>query len=313
VTLLLAYLLDAVIGEPQWLPHPVIAIGRMIAAIEKRLRDISQPPAELLWRGALLVITVVGATWATAVFTVYTAELIHPVAGRLLTVILLATTLAAKSLSQSAAAVYRPLSAGDMPAARQAVSMIVGRDTDSMSASGVARATVETVAENTVDGVTAPLFYALIGGLPLALAYKAVNTLDSMVGYQNDKYLYFGRAAAKLDDAANWLPARLTVPAMLLAAAILRFDARAAWNAVRIDGKNHPSPNSGLSEALTAGALGLTLGGESCYGGRISNRHRLNSGGRLPGHKDIPAASLLMRVTSVIFLAAGLAVRYLLT
>jgi adenosylcobinamide-phosphate synthase len=313
VTLLLAYLLDAVIGDPHWLPHPVIAVGRMISAFEKRLRDISQPPAELLWRGALLVITVVGATWAVAVFAVYTAELLHPAVGRLMTVVLLATTLAAKSLSQSAAAVYRPLSAGDMPAARRAVSMIVGRDTDSMSASEVARATVETVAENTVDGVTAPLFYALIGGLPLALAYKAVNTLDSMVGYKNDRYLYFGRAAAKLDDAANWLPARLTVPAMLLAAFILGFDARAAWSALRNDGRKHPSPNSGLSEALTAGALGLTLGGDSCYGGRISNRPRLNSGGRLPGHEDISGASQLMRITSMIFLAAGLAIRYLLT
>lgn len=313
MTLLLAYLLDAVIGDPRWLPHPIIAIGRMIAAFEKRLRDISQPPSELLWRGALLVITVVGATWAAGVFAVHTANLLHPIVGRLLTVILLSTTLAAKSLSQSAAAVHRPLSAGDLPAARQAVSMIVGRDTDNMSAPEVARATVETVAENTVDGVTAPLFYALIGGLPLALAYKAVNTLDSMVGYKNDRYLYFGRAAAKLDDVANWLPARLTVPAMLLAAFILRLDVKAAWNAVRSDGRKHPSPNSGLSEALTAGALGLTLGGESCYGGRISNRPQLNNGGRLPGHVDISAASLLMRITSVIFLVAGLAVRYLLT
>ena len=307
--LLLAYFLDILVGDPRWLPHPVVFIGRFIAALERRLRNPADTAkSQLLW-GALLVVLVLAGTVLAVLLLVRVASAIHPAVGVAATVVLLATTLAVRSLSEAARDVVKPLALGDLPAARHAVSMIVGRDTDAMDEHDAARATVETVAENTVDGVTAPLFYALLGGLPLALAYKAVNTMDSMLGYKNERYLYFGRAAAKLDDVANWLPARLTVPMMLVASLVLRFDTRAAWQAVKVDGQNHPSPNSGLAEAFTAGALGITLGGENWYGGVVSRRPELWQTGRKADVQDIRRAATLMRVTSMLFLLFGLLIR----
>ncbi len=312
MTIILAFLLDAFWGDPSWLPHPVIAMGRLITALDNQLLDNSHSPRKQLWRGLLLVIIVVAATWAAAVSIVYVASVLHKIAGQFLIVMLMSTTIAAKSLAKAAYSVFLTLAKKDLPASRHAVSMIVGRDTENLSAAEVARAAVETVAENTVDGVTAPIFYALIGGLPLALMYKAVNTMDSMLGHRTDRYLYFGRAAAKLDDAANWLPARLTVLAMLFAALILRFDYKAAWSSVKNDGRKHPSPNSGLAEAFTAGALSIRLGGESQYGRHISKRPQLNIAGRLPVPGDIVSAARLMQATSVIFLITGFFLRYYL-
>jgi adenosylcobinamide-phosphate synthase len=304
----LAYILDALFGDPSWLPHPVVMIGRLISLMEKRLLDSAAGSRILLIHGALLTAVVVLTTYLAAVLLIFAAAVIHPWAGHAMRVILLSTTLATRSLREAAMDVARPLMSGDLPGARHAVSMIVGRDTESMDAHEAARATVETVAENTVDGVTAPLFYALIGGAPLALAYKAVNTLDSMVGYNNDRYRYFGRVSARLDDVANWLPARLTVLVMLLAAYLLRFDLPAALRAVARDGQKHPSPNSGLAEALTAGALGITLGGENRYGGQASLRPQLWPEGRPPEAKDIKDAAKLMNAASVLFLVIGLPV-----
>jgi adenosylcobinamide-phosphate synthase len=311
VQLVFAYFLDLAIGDPSWLPHPVVWIGRFIHFLEKRLLKLTRPDNVLLWCGAALTFIVVAATVLSTVLAVHAAAKIHPVAGQLLTVLLLAATLASRSLAEAAAGVYRELAAGNLDAGRLAVSRIVGRDTGTMSAGEVARATVETVAENTVDGVTAPLFYALVGGLPLAMAYKAVNTLDSMLGYKNERYIYFGRTAARLDDLANWLPARLTVPVMIMAAAILRLDAKSAWRTVRRDGRLHPSPNSGLTEALVAGALGATLGGMNSYHGSVSARPLLGAGGRTVESEDIISTTRLMWLTYVLFLILGLAVRAL--
>ncbi|MCL4462608.1 MAG: adenosylcobinamide-phosphate synthase CbiB [Firmicutes bacterium] len=304
--ILLAFLLDALIGDPRWLPHPVVWFGKLISFLEKRLYNCDHSAHKLQYRGALLVLVVLCVVYASSLGLISIFSFIHPLAGAILTVMMLATALATRSLQQAAEEIYLPLQDGNIKQARQAVAMVVGRDSEQLSEREVSRAAVETVAENTVDGVTAPLFYALLGGAPLALLYKAINTMDSMLGYKNDRYLWFGRAAAKLDDAANWLPARLTIPVMLLAAAVLRLPVRAAWTALCRDGKKHPSPNSGLTEALMAGALGVTLGGENRYGGRICQRMCLWQEGRPPEANDIREATTLMMVTAVFFLAVGL-------
>lgn len=308
----LAFLLDQVLGDPRWLPHPVVFFGHLIAFLERHLNNAQQSATARLARGGLLVLVLLAAVYAGTTLFLFVFSFFHPLLAGFMTVLLLSTTLATRSLADAAQAVSRPLLADNLGAARQAVSWIVGRDTAELDKTAVARATVETVAENTVDGVTAPLFYALLGGLPLAFLYKAVNTMDSMLGYKNERYLYFGRAAARLDDLANWLPARLTVPVMLLAAVLLRLDAASAWAAVRQDGTKHQSPNSGLPEALMAGALGVRLGGESRYGGRVSHRPLLWVAGRTVKTGDIQSAIRLMRLTSVLFLLAGLAVKALL-
>jgi adenosylcobinamide-phosphate synthase len=310
--LIWAFLLDALMGDPRWLPHPVVFMGRLISFLDRRFYRAEGRPGELLLRGGLLVLTVLAVVYASARLLLALISFFHPWLVAALTVLLLSTTLAARCLQDAANAVYRPLAQGRIDDARQAVAMVVGRDTEAMPEPEIARAAVETVAENTVDGVTAPLFYALIGGLPLALLYKAVNTMDSMLGYKNSRYLWFGRAAARLDDAANWLPARLTVPVMLCAAALLRFHVRGAWQSVRSDGQKHPSPNSGLAEALAAGALGISLGGENRYGGQVSRRPRLNAGGREAQAGDIADTARLMRATSILFLLAGLSLRALI-
>lgn len=305
----LAFLLDAAIGDPRRLPHPVVWMGRLISFLEKRLYKASLSSRNLLWRGALLMLLVLAAVYGISFSLISFFSFIHPLVGAGFTVVLLATTFAARSLHQAAEAIYRSLQEGKLSQARQATAMVVGRDTAQLDAQEISRAAVETVAENTVDGVTAPLFYALLGGAPLALLYKAVNTMDSMLGYRNHRYLWFGRAAAKLDDVANWLPARLTVPVMLLAAALLRLDMRAGLSAFRRDGKKHPSPNSGLLEAVVAGALGVTLGGENWYGGKKCQRIPLWQEGRPPKANDIKQAVALMWLTSVLFLLAGLLLR----
>ena len=307
--LLLAYFLDLLVGDPRSLPHPVIFIGRFIAVLEKKLHNLGHNAKTQLAWGAVVVVLVLTGTVLTVLLIMNTAAAIHPFVATVVTVALLSTTLAVRSLSDAANDVVQPLLTDDLPAARVAVSMIVGRDTDVMDEHEVARATVETVAENTVDGVTAPLFYALIGGLPLALAYKAINTMDSMLGYKNERYLYFGRAAAKLDDLVNWIPARLTVAVMLAASFVLRLKTGDGWSAVKTDGQKHPSPNSGLAEAFTAGALGITLGGENRYGGQVSKRPKLWATGRQATVQDISHTVRLMRMTSLLFLVFGLLLR----
>lgn len=304
-----AFLVDQALGDPPRLPHPVVLLGRFIALLDRRLYRPSMTPRRLLFSGGVLVLVVLSTTLAIALLLLAAAARLHPILGKGLAIWLLSTTFAAHGLAEAARDVVQPLAAGDLEAARQNVARIVGRDTAAMTEAEVARAAVETVAENTVDGVTAPLFYALLGGVPLALLYKAVNTMDSMLGYTDRRYLYFGRAAARLDDLANWLPARLTVPVMLLAAAVLRLDVRRALSTVRRDGRRHPSPNSGLAEALVAGALGVTLGGVNSYGGRISERPLLGAGGMEAMAEHVRQAVKLMRLTSLFFLMCGLALK----
>ena len=257
--------LDWLLGDPRWLPHPVVAIGRLVAALERLLRRFV---ANERFGGVLLLVLVVGITAGTAWGVVRGAWLLHPAAGFAVEAALGWTCLAARSLHGESGRVAGAIARGDLPAARHALSLIVGRDTEALPEPEIWRGAVETVAENTSDGVIAPVFWLMIGGAPLALAYKAVNTLDSMVGYKNERYLRFGWASARFDDLANLVPARLTGGLMALAAPLIGLSGRNAWRIMLRDGRNHSSPNSGIPEAAAAGALGVQLGGTNSYFGK---------------------------------------------
>ncbi len=256
--ILIAILLDLALGDPRWLPHPVRLIGRLIGTLEGPARR-AIPDARLA--GTLTALTVIMAAVLATALLIEIAGWIHPLAGDAVSILLLYTTLAARDLASHSLDVYRALAAGDLEEGRRRVARIVGRDTERLTEEGVVRAAVESVAENTVDGVIAPLFFAALGGPAAAMAYKAASTLDSMIGYRNERYIDFGRTAAKIDDGLNYLPARLAAPLLAAAAAILGFRASAAWRIARRDGRKHLSPNAGIAEAAVAGALGIRLGG----------------------------------------------------
>lgn len=305
---LLAFLLDLLVGDPAWIPHPVVLIGKAIEKLERLLRRVSQSPAVLKITGILTAITIVGASWGLTFLLVRWIFSINYWAGAVLSIWLISTTIAARGLSEAAGEIYILLQNGSLAEARRKVGMIVGRDTDQMEPGAIIRASVETVAENIVDGVVAPLFYAFIGGAPLAMAYRAVNTLDSMLGYKNERYIDFGMASARLDDIANYIPARLTGLFLLAAAWILRMRSKGALQAVLRDAPGHPSPNSGIPEAAVAGALGVRLGGMNYYNGRGSFRAYMGKplATLEPGH--IKQTVRLMYLSSSIAVLAGLLV-----
>jgi adenosylcobinamide-phosphate synthase len=256
--ILAAIVMDLILGDPRWLPHPVKLIGRMAAGLESPMRRAISNARLAGIATALMVIGITGLLTALLVIGAYR---INPICGNAVSILLLYTTFAARDLASHSAAVYRALKKGDLEHARYRVSWMVGRDTDCLDESGVVRAAVESVAENTVDGVTAPLFFAALGGPIGAMAYKAINTLDSTLGYKNERYIDFGWASARIDDLANYVPARFTAPVVVLAACIMKL--RPA-NALRIclrDSGKHASPNSGITEAAFAGAMGVQLGG----------------------------------------------------
>lgn len=271
IAMTIAFFIDALIGDPPNWPHPVKWMGSCISFMEKRLnRNGSRKGKGMLMVGILLLL-VLGITG----ILVWVSYLIHPILGILLEGIFIATTIARKSLIEAALEVYHPLAKGDAEEARLRLSYIVGRDTEGLNEGEIVRGTVETVAENTSDGVTAPLFWALIGGAPLALVYRAINTCDSMVGYKNEKYMEFGWASAKLDDAVNWIPSRLTGFLMLIISKPIHISRKMAWEILFRDAKKHPSPNSGWLEAAVAAILGVQLGGINYYKGKISDRARM--------------------------------------
>ena len=259
--------LDLLLADPAWMPHPVVLMGKIIARLEQLLRRIfPDTPAGQRTAGRVLAAVLPLGTWAVTAAVCALAYYIHPALGFGVELLWCWQALALQGLADESSRVYPPLKAGDLPAARRQVSRIVGRDTAALSSEGVAKAAVETVAENASDGVIAPLFYFLIGGAPLALTYKAINTMDSMVGYKNGRYLHFGRAAAKLDDAANYVPARIAALLWILAAPLAGGNMRGAWRIWRRDRRNHASPNSAQTESACAGSLGvqLEIGRASC-------------------------------------------------
>lgn len=270
--ILSAFVLDLLLGDPRIIPHPVVLIGKMITFVEDSVRIFAMGKEAELWYGAKLAVVVPVIAFVVTLGVIHLAHSVNYMAGWIAAVYLGYTTIAARSLYSESWKVAKLLSTGNIQEAREALSSLVGRDTHNLDERGITRALVETVAENASDGVIAPLFYLAVGGPPLAMAYKAVNTLDSMVGYKNERYLYFGRASARLDDIANYIPARITAILLVFAAFILRKDWRDAWRIMLRDGRNHPSPNSGYPEAAVAGALGRRLGGLSYYGGTPSNK-----------------------------------------
>ncbi|EHJ92118.1 adenosylcobinamide-phosphate synthase CbiB [Vreelandella boliviensis] len=279
VLIILAIAIDLIVGDPRSWPHPVVLIGRLISAFE-RLWNRGTPRQRRV-SGFLLTIIVVCGVGGISWLALALLERLHPGLALIAELWLLSTTLAIKGLGDAARAVVEPLTKGDLPAARKALGMIVGRDTQNLDEADITRGTVETVAENTVDGITAPLFFALIGGAPLALAYKAVNTLDSMVGYKNERYADFGYASAKLDDVVNWAPARLTALCLwlagllLCASGVLTLRWQGALRGTCRDAPHHPSPNAGWSEAMVARLLGVQLGGTNFYQGVASHQATL--------------------------------------
>ena len=262
------FILDLLFGDPAWLPHPVVWMGKYVTWAEGQLRArLPQTPESEEQGGVILAVSLPLLTLLITLGVCRLARAIHPAAELAVQTFWCAQALAARGLATESGGVYRALMAQDLPGARRAVARIVGRDTQSLSAEGVTKAAVETVAENFSDGVIAPLFWMLLGGAPLALCYKAVNTMDSMLGYKNARYLHFGRVPAKLDDAANFLPARLAALLLIAAAWLLGEDAASALRIWRRDRRKHASPNSAQCEAAMAGALGLRLGGPASYFG----------------------------------------------
>ena len=306
---LCGFLLDQLLGDPAWMPHPVVFMGRCITALEKGLRKIfPKTPTGERWAGRVLAAALPLGTLAFTGGALWLCGKIHPALAFALSVLWCWQALAAKGLASESENVYRALTRGTLADARQAVSRIVGRDTEALSERGVIRAAVETVAENFSDGVVAPMVYMLLGGAPLALCYKAVNTMDSMVGYKNDRYLYFGRAAAHLDDVANWLPARLSGLLLILAAPLCGLSGKEAFRIWRRDRRSHASPNSAQTEAACAGALRVQLAGDAFYFGKLVHKPTLGDPLRPVEAEDIPRACRLMTTGSLLglILLAGL-------
>lgn len=301
------FVLDLLIGDPHFIPHPVRLIGSFISFLDKRLNcdagyNISEKKLNLIKykRGMILAFTVIFATFAISVIIIVAAYSINLYAGVIAEAVMTWQILATKCLRVESMRVYDALRTDGVDAGRRAVSMIVGRDTSVLDAAGVTRAAVETIAENTSDGVIAPMLYTAIGGPVLGFVYKAVNTMDSMLGYKNDKYMYFGRFAARLDDVVNFIPARISAYLMIAAAFIggRHFDGKNAYHIFKRDRFNHASPNSAQTESVCAGALRVQLAGDAVYFGKIVKKKYIGDGLREIEYEDIKRANRLMYITA---------------
>ena len=296
-------LLDLLFGDPVWLYHPVRLIGNWISWGERQLRKVCG--THLTAAGGVLWVLTAGMAFAIPFGLLALAGWIHPALRFLLETFWCFQILAAKCLASESRKVYDRLKARDLPGARKAVSIIVGRDTEKLTEEGVTKAAVETVAENTSDGVTAPLIYLLIGGAPLGFLYKAVNTMDSMLGYKNDRYLYFGRIPAKMDDVFNYIPARVTALLMTISAFLTGLDGKNAWKIYRRDRKKHASPNAAQTESVCAGALGVRLAGDAVYFGKLYKKEFIGDALRSIEPEDIIRTGRLMYAAELLTLILG--------
>ena len=297
------FILDLIFGDPHWLPHPICLIGNLIGFLDKKLRRMLAPgETALLLGGALMVIIVLVLTFAVPYAVLTLAEQVNPWLRFALETVMCYQIFATKCLRDESMKVYTALHNNDLEDARVKLSWIVGRDTKELTAEEVTKGAVETVAENTADGIIAPMFYMFIGGAPLAFLYKGINTMDSMVGYKNDKFLYFGRCAAKLDDVANFIPARITGILMILASYFLNMNSAGAWKIFWRDRYNHLSPNSAMTESVTAGALNIQLGGDHYYFGKLVHKDTIGDNIRPVVAEDIVAVNNLLYMTAVISL-----------
>lgn len=311
---LLGFLLDLLLGDPYWLPHPVRLIGTGITKTEALLRPAGKKRTDRqeLQEGRRLVVIVLLATTLLAALLLFGAYALHPCLGLLVETIMTYQILAVKCLKVESMKVYHCLKEQGLEEARGAVSMIVGRDTAQLDAEGVTKAAVETVAENTSDGIIAPMLYTAIGGPVLGFFYKAVNTMDSMIGYKNERYLYFGRGAAKLDDVMNYIPARISAYLMIAAAFCggKCYDGRRAYIIYKRDNRNHASPNSAQTESVCAGALGIQLAGDASYFGKLVHKPYIGDAVRRVEAEDIKRAGRLMYLTA--FLCQGICLGFML-
>lgn len=331
------FFLDFIFGDPVWLYHPVRLIGKGISFGERQLRRLCSPrpcpadpqlrgnktadgqpesgredPRKLVAAGAVLWVCIAGLSLLIPLGLLILAQKIHPALRFVLETFWCYQIVAARCLCKESVKVYDRLKADDLPGARKAVSMIVGRDTENLSAEGVTKAAVETVAENTSDGVTAPLIYMLIGGAPLGFLYKAVNTMDSMLGYKNDKYLYFGRVPAKMDDIFNYIPARVTALFMTAASFFCGLDGKNAWRIYRRDRRKHASPNAAQTEAVCAGALRVQLAGDAVYFGKVYKKEFIGDALRQIEPEDIKRTGRLMYATAALMLIVFGVVKYIM-
>lgn len=293
-----AVLLDLILGDPRSLPHPIRWMGQAISYLEPRFRNL---PIPLTFSGALFCISLVTGTWMATAVLVYICAAVHPAFGKTAEVLLIYYAVSAISLQQSAMDVFAALAGGDLKKARKKVGMIIGRDTGRLDSGGVTRGAVESVAENFVDGVAAPLFFAAIGGAPLAMAFKMINTLDSMVGYKNRRYRSFGLFSARMDDVVNYIPARLSIGVITAASLILNRRHVQTWRTARQEGANHASPNAGYPEAAFAGALGVRLNGPNTYGGVLVDKPFIGRHFAFPQTGHIPKACDLMLLSSTLW------------
>ena len=297
------FILDLIFGDPHWLPHPICLIGNLIGFIERNLRPRLEPnKGALLLGGALMVIIVLVISFVVPMAILLAAGMVNPWLAFALETLMCYQIFATKCLRDESMKVYTALHNHDLADARVKLSWIVGRDTQNLDEEEITKGAVETVAENTADGIIAPMFYMFLGGVPLAFLYKGINTMDSMVGYKNDKFLYFGRCAAKLDDLANLLPARITGLVMIGAAFVLGLDGKNAWKIFWRDRYNHLSPNSAMTESVTAGALNIQLGGDHFYFGKLVHKDTIGDDIRPVCPEDIVKTNRLLYMTAVLCL-----------
>ncbi len=309
--LISVYIADIIFGDPEWLPHPVRWMGKLINLLDNQLNKNGAFWIKRI-KGAVLVLTVTGISAYLAYLCIELSKRLNPVFYYIVWVYIGYTTISVKDLQVKARAIYKELEKDDIFKARKKLSKIVGRDTQDLSEDEIIRATIESVAESTNDGIIAPLFYLILGGPVLAVAYKAINTLDSMVGYKNDKYLNFGWFSARLDDVANYIPARISGFLISLSFYILGKGFWCSFNTMLRDGRKHSSPNSGISEAAMAGALGIRLGGGAFYHGRFINRPYIGEDKRKVDTLLINESLKISLVSSVLMLVAGVLFKWLI-
>ncbi|MEG0291159.1 MAG: adenosylcobinamide-phosphate synthase CbiB [Anaerovoracaceae bacterium] len=313
ISLAIGFILDLIVGDPYALPHPICLVGNGIKFFEKIIRKIcgKTEKGELIG-GAVLVILIVSLSFLIPLAIILILGKINFWLGFVAETIMCYQILATKSLRVESLKVYKALMARDVEGARYAVSMIVGRDTSALNAEGVTKATVETVAENTSDGVIAPLLFYAIGGAPLGFMYKAINTLDSMIGYKNDKYIFFGRFAAKLDDLANYIPARISAGLMICSSFVLGFNYKNAIRIFKRDRFNHASPNSAQTESVCAGALEIQLAGDAYYFGKLYKKKTIGDKIREVSPKNIKQSIRLMYGAAIICAIACVSILYVI-
>ena len=314
LALLLGFIIDLIVGDPHSLPHPVVFIGKLISLLEKELRKrFPATPSGERTAGAVLWILVVLASFLVPFLVLRFLGWLSPWLRLIGESLMCWQILATKSLRVESMKVYTALETGTLADARRAVSMIVGRDTETLDDAGVTRAAVETVAENCSDGVVAPLLFLALGGAPLGFLYKAVNTMDSMLGYVEQPYTHIGRYPAKLDDVFNYIPARISALLMLPAGLILGLNGKNGWRIFRRDRYKHASPNSAQTESMCAGLMGLRLAGDAVYHGVLHKKEYIGDPLREIEHKDIPLACRLMTLTAVLALILSCGIRWLIT